>query len=315
MIKSITTKNYTKLVHNLFLDMFKTLYPNELNTYLNKISGQRKLFTRLMTDIKKEHIEKKRNCRRILKRKIKLYLIQVRKDRLAQSDRFWKSYPYFKDVIDRSFTYLIRRYFPNYSGQEEQDSYNGLILALESQDIFNIKKFDPEKYKKSETPVSKRYEHFIYNRIYSYLNREYCERRIRSAKFKRTISDIHTGSYNPSLEPLEMNDLINADMLPKNQKEIHLKKIDKSNRQAKESYVPVDPYNGLPGITEDLEEQELWQNILKVCKNDKERQIVSYKKNGLSGVDIGKIFGVQAYEIIKDLGKIHSRLNNILVPT
>jgi hypothetical protein len=305
-----------KMVQEMFMSMFHSTHSNECNTSLFKISCCRKLYRGLLDNLEIPSLaQKKKEARRlILRKRIAQYFKSVAKDREAQKDRFWENYPYYEEVIRKSFNYIYRRRCPNFNMEDEKESYNELLVALENQDVFNIKKFDPDQYEKQDVPIGKRYEHYLFNRVYSYLSREYNERKKRTIKFRRVseINDIHTGSFNPKLEPFEEEPRIDVDLLTKDQRKKELEHQEELHKDAVASHIPF-PTSGIPTPAEELEEMDLWQTILSACRTEQERQIVSYKKEGITNEDIGKLISCTGSNVAVLISRVRSRLQDDLI--
>ena len=325
-------KDYEDIIQELFIDMFQTVKDREIATIHNKISSERKVFKGLINDLKDLDMSQeltaveepetadvastttedpKRLARTILKKKMVAYFAKVAQANKDKSERFWKGYAQYETLIKKCFNYIYGRKFPNYNREDEQETYNDLLITLENLDIFN--KFDPTKCFKRAIPLEKRFEQFMYKWTESFLSRSYNERKVRTNRFRRTsaTNDIHTGSfvsnYVTKSEPSET--YIQLDLLSSKQKSTEYKLKAKAHKEAVAYHVSDPQEEPITSVEDDLVEADLWSGILGSCKSDMERQIVTLRKEGSNNEEIAAVIGYTKQYVSLILDKIKDRFN------
>ncbi len=316
-------KDYEDIIQELFIDMFQVIKDREISTIHTKISSERKVFKGLINDLKDLDMSKevtsegtntttedpKRIARTILKKKMVVYFTKVDQENKAKAERFWIGYAKYETLIKKCFNYIYRRKFPNYNREDEQETYNDLLISLEQRDV--LSRFDPTKCFKKAIPMEKRFEQHLYKWIESFLSKSYNERKMRTNRFRRTstTNDIHTGSFVSSYvtksEPSEI--YIQLDLLSPKHKSTEYKLKAKAHKEAVAYHVVDQMEEPITTVEDDLVEADLWGSILGACKSGMERQVVTLRKEGDNNEEIASKIGYTKQYVSLILEKVRDR--------
>ena len=227
---------------------------------------------------------------------------------------FWANYETYEDVIKRCFSYLYSQKFPSNEPQGLENSFNHLIVEMNRLSIFE--KWNPKRPNLEETTLDKKFEQFLYKRIESILSKQYHDRRRRTLRFRRIsdINSIHRDTFGAEQkEEIFADDVPSLDIeqLSKRDKEDALKAKAKRHKLYKKYPTVID----IPIMTsekyetpmDNLVEEDTWKVILASCRDDKERAIVQYKREGLTAEDIGVSLGSSGSNVCAILSQIKKR--------
>ena len=227
---------------------------------------------------------------------------------------FWTNYNTYEEVIRRCFSYLYTQKFPSNEPQGLDDSYDNLIAEMHRLGIFE--KWDSCRPSDARATMDQKFEQFLFKRIESIMYKEYHDRRRRTIRFRRisSVNEIHRDTYGTEQkEEIFADDVPSYDVeqLPMKEKKEVLKAQAKRHRL----YHKYPTVKDIPIMTSEkyetpldaLVEEDTWNLILSACRDDREKAIVRYKKEGLSAEDIGNAMGFTGSNVSSILTQIKSR--------
>jgi DNA-directed RNA polymerase specialized sigma24 family protein len=232
--------------------------------------------------------------------------------RIVKGD-FWTNYETYEEVIKRCFTYLYFNRFPSQDPQGEKEAFHNLLVELNRLGVFD--RFDCTRPYLAGKTLDYTFEKFLFKWTEHVLGNDYNERKKRTLRFRR-ISDvekIHRDTYtcNTYSEIFSDEPVIDLDLLPPEEKEKETDlKVLRNKMSAKYPTVRNIPdmcSEKYKNPDDDIIADETWNQILSVCRDDEEREIVRKKKEGISAEDIGDAMGCSGAAICSTLVNINKR--------
>jgi hypothetical protein len=225
---------------------------------------------------------------------------------------FWKNFSNHKELLTKCFTHLYHKKYPVNEGPDS--AFNFLVYEFFRKGIFE--RFDAEREGKlTQTKMKnktsqKKFEQYIYKWAESVMYGLYHNERKHRERYLRFSSDkieiLTEQSYN---EFKENTGISSWDVTTGGEKQ---KVVTK--RKSNPSISDARDYRGETPASADeaYRTKQVDSFIQSVLKSDRERTIVSGKKDGLPNTTIAEMVGVTSSQVANIIDSIRSRCSSVL---
>lgn len=219
-------------------------------------------------------------------------------------DDFWQNYTENEELIKKSTIDITLKQFKWPGDNEHKEVLNHVISEMHRLCIFQ--KWNSKRLTSKTRTERQQFENFIYQRIWAILYGAYNKRR------NQKIREKHHPFFEEKIHPKAWK---TSDMLYNDEDDIE---NIKENKKTKEKELREYRAKKAPLIVHIRTEQtddlatvnSTYEAILNACKNQKEKDIIQARKEGIDIADIAQNQGVKPLyvsNILKDIKKRFSR--------
>lgn len=220
---------------------------------------------------------------------------------------FWDNYYANEELIRKATIDITRKQFkwPGKDGFKE--AHNHVITELHRLLIFE--KWNQERLTSKTRTTQQQYENFIYQRIWAILFGAYTKRKNIKKREKRSKyfeTEIHPDVWRTPEFFFNDEDELCTIKKEKREKEEQLREY-----RAKRAPTIKDLYPPYPKSDYLAECNSAYETILDACRNQREKDIVKAKLNGMTNKDIAtkeKLTSLYVKNILKGIKERYSRL-------
>lgn len=227
-------------------------------------------------------------------------------------DDFWENYHTYEENIISSILDIVRKQFPNPDPQGEKEDINFVITELHRLNIFG--KFDTKRLKSETRTTRQQFENFLYQRIWAILWNEYGRRRKRIIRFKRVAC---AEQYNKTTwrRPPE-EDIYDNGYLRDHKSNPNPNEEERLQHMRASKQPTIHDIGEVCSVTEETDQateiNEVLTFVLNACKNERERQVIQLRQEGLHNSEIGDTLNISGSNVGAILNRIKKRYKELV---
>lgn len=220
---------------------------------------------------------------------------------------FWENYKTNSTTITKSVLHILRQKFMIRDGENEREVFNTVIIEMHRLQIFQ--KWNQSRLTSEKLTTEKQFEQYLYQRIWSIIDNIYAKRRRDKSRYRIIdfVENLHPSTWvaPPELyaDNIDLNSILDQDQKDKERDIQHVRAVRHPTifERGDIVYIPED-------ASEELEANDAYIKIKRLCKNEKEQKIVQYRLDGLSPQQISEILNITITTVYSVIKRIKNRL-------